>query len=361
MKIVLQYRRKLSCRDALKDLEEATSNALCQFDRPAQERPTGASLSVHLVHTKILKTEKRMRLEDPPKTAAFVIAVKGQAPNVVLPEIHYQDPVTIWRSRTSIAGTELANSIESQWEKTRQSCIEKRLAKFSGEMAEYSVFLNSDSPTRFTALEMEMKKDTVRKCKPETKRKQTKEKRESSCEVEGLIDIWSHNRRINGLHNHILEAGGKKKLDGLLNGGQAIAMSDVVVTNFIQEHQLHNQQQLPTSFKYPTIQIKLNTLPLVNQVGEEVDSNNNPHGEMSIKGCVVRENDNRAHLRVSKLGESAVVFDPKKNIKELVEYHRDFLQPKEKKQAAARTQQPKRPNSKPLSANHRSKRQKHHK
>ena len=193
----------------LKDLEEATSNALCQFDRPAQERPTGASLSVHLVHTKILKTEKRMRLEDPPKTATFVIAVKGQAPNVVLPEIHYQDPVTIWRSRTSIASTEFANLIDSQWEKTRQSCIKKGLAKFSGDMAEYSVFLNSDSPTKFTACEMEMKKDTVRKCKPETKRKQTKEKRESSCEVEGLIDIWSHNRRINGLHNLILEAGGK--------------------------------------------------------------------------------------------------------------------------------------------------------
>ena len=361
MKIVLQYRRKLSCRDALKDLEEATSNVLRQFDRPAQERPTGASLSVHLVHTKILKTEKRMRLEDPPKTAAFVLAVKGQAPNVVLPEIHYQDPVTIWRSKTSKAGANLAKTIDSQWEKTRKCCNEKRLAKFNGEMAEYSVFLNSDSTTKFTALEMEMKKDTARKCKPKTKGKQTKEKRESSCEVEGLIDIWSHNGRINGLHHHILEAGGKKKLDGLLEGGQVISMSDDAVTNFIQEHQLHNQQQLPTSFKYPTIQIKLNTLPLVNQVGEEVDSNNNPHEEMSLKGCVVRENDNRAHLRVSKVGESAVAFDPEKHINELVEYHRDYLRPKEEKQAGAGTRQPKRLNSTPTNSNHRAKRQKHHK
>ena len=194
-------------------------------------------------------------------------------------------------------------------------------------MTEFSVFLKGSK--NFEALDIALKDDTARV---------------KTADYEWLFEIWSHNQRINGLHCTILEAGGKAKLDELvkLYGDKTPTgtklKDDSIVKQLIEEYELDNPQFLPNSFKYPTMQVKNNILPLLNQVGAGEDDRSNPQ-QTGKAGCLVQDNDNRAHLRAAKKeiapanssnssnssnSLAPVTFDSEQHTKELIQHHKKY-------------------------------------
>ena len=347
-----------------------------------------SSLSVHHIETKVLRKKRgNLALTETPKRVRFAIATKEQSPDVVLPEVRHQNPMVIWMSKTELAGTSLAEEIGKQW---KRPCIKNgEIADQSGistsnlNMAEFSVFVESESVGKgFQSLAITKDKDTARKTEKIMMTKDTEQSSQSDNQLLSILNIWSHNQRINGLHSHIMgQNGGKKRLDDLMNFHDSMLEDDEegsingnIVTKFISHYHLDDLEQLPNSFKYPTMQIKLNILPLVNQVGVNVnkknqegvdakdrdgvdakdqvggnaDDSNNLSKETT--GCLVMENDNKAHLKALKKGGKTVEFDSSEHIRALVEHHRDYLKETASKKPSTDKHASKRPqssNSKP--------------
>ena len=219
--------------------------------------------------------------------------------------------------------------VDQKWKtdliKSKRDCGEKEKKSFTGNMTQFSVFIKSESPCEplksFELLDLSKSVNDVRKTK-------------SGSKSADIFDIWSHNQRINSLHCQISETeGGPMALDDLLvhynsipatNRGQL--MRDSTIAMFVETFHLCDPDQLPISFKYPTIQVKNMALPLLNQLGVDIDYNNS-QGE-PIKGCLVREQDNRAHLKAVRASDNARSFNPDTDIPELIEYHREYKNPK---------------------------------
>ena len=286
--------------------------------------PGAASISIHFIQTKVKIGKakgKCVSLEKQAKQASFLIAVKGCAPNVVLPEIEFCDPMTIWRSATVEAESPLARVVENYWMEAHDG----NAATFTGDMAEFWVFLQRDT-SEFEALKISLQKD---KAKVATRK---------SDVYGGLLDIWSHNRTINSLHNHIIANDGRSELDKILELFKAPKhqhqqlMQDKFVTDFIAKHHLHIPDELPTSFKYPTMQMEHSILPLLNRVGvaKDGDGDGGDGDELhssngsTTKGCLVRDSDNRAHLKMSKAGQVEREFGLHE-MEELIEFHAKFM------------------------------------
>ena len=307
-------------------VEAATKKFSTTLQLPSDDPCTESSLSVHHIQTKILRKPKGdLQLVSPPRAVTFAVAAIGQFPNVALPEVNYRDPMTIWNSKTSKAGASLAKMVDQKWktdlEKSKKECGEKEKKSFIGNMAQFSVFVKNEPSKSFEPLDMSMWVNAVRKSKSGSK---------SVSKSADLFDIWSHNQRINGLHCQILETeDGPMALDDLLAHYDNIPatnrdqlMRDSTIATFVRKFDLDDPSQLPISFKYPTIQVKNMPLPLLNQLGVDIDYNNNQ--SEPIKGCLVREQDNRAHLKAMRARDAARTFIPDTDIPELIEYHRDY-------------------------------------
>ena len=246
-------------------VEAATEKFLQQL--PSDDPYTESSFSVHHIQTKILRKPKGdLQLVSPPRSVAFAVAAIGQFPNVALPEVNYHDPMTIWNCKTSKAGASLAKMVDQKWktdlEKSKKDCGEKEKKSFIGNMTQFSVFVKRESPCEppksFELLDLSMSVNVMRKTK-------------SGSKSTDIFDIWSHNQRINSLHCQILETeGGPMALDDLLvhydsipatNRGQL--MRDSTIAMFVETFHSHDPDQLPISFKYPTIQVKNMALPLL--------------------------------------------------------------------------------------------------
>ena len=331
--ILFQYLRRIPPLDFdiyLKDMQKELVKSQCASYHPTDPSCDGSvSLSFHVIQTKVRKKRKGNKivtLDKNAKESSIVVAVKGQPPNVLLPEIEFGDPMTVWRSATRRADPSIALVIDKHWEgaqiKGEQEDMKKKHVAFTGNMAEFLVFCRES---------VGIKPHEITLCDDTARLDHTK------CEYEGSLDVWSHNGRINSLHHQLLANRGITDLDNILNlfdqrkskSERNQLMQDSLVKEFIARHNLHNTNGLPTSFKYPTMQMKHNILPLMNQVGVETippDDGEQPNpNESSIRGCLVRYNDNRAHLKLSKVGHVARGFRIE-DMEELIGYHREHTQ-----------------------------------
>lgn len=257
-----------------------------------------ATLNVHNLCTRVVREQDRSGVYMRVKTgsnvvkSSYALIVQGHQPDVNLPQFKYQDPMIVWTSDICDAGPILESAVQHKW---RKAC-EKNPRTFHGSMAPFRIYLSKDQ-MKFECMKVNFAGRTA--CIDSDHYKK--------CEYGCLLNIWSHDPRIGALLSHILEREyGQLHLDKIserLRNNWWFPkgiMQDECVNEMLRCNGLTDSSKLPMSFKYPTLGISFSILPPPNQAGVlSVHSDKDTCSTHRLDGCLVRKNDNRAHLRVA--------------------------------------------------------------
>lgn len=243
------------------------------------------TLNRHQVQTKVKITKGSIKIAEGMQTADLLIIADQLKPYIDsrLNSSIYDDPLTIWKNSTfqhqsqSSEELQLMAFIKSGWD---EKCIQ--------DVARFVLFAKMPKGERYGPLKLTFKGRDVRNDKT-------------------LFDIHAHSPATEALYHFITtDPDLKTSLEGIVaihhgllskdpanhsdqgsNIKQSL-MSNEKVKKFIATL---NQKDLPTSFLYPTIGVKLEFLPYPNQFCTE-----------SVHNHVAYTNSNSTHIRFSRRG-----------------------------------------------------------
>lgn len=248
----------------------------------------------------------------------YVILIRGSKSEVTLPELKYHDPLIQWTSHVyEVKFAALAAIVTKQWMEAKGKERKGKHYGFSGKMSEFCLFFDRGTGC-FDIIQMILAGRKAYKNSESYK----------SCPHGSLLHVWSHNSRTKALLSKIVEQDqGRLYLDEIKERcgnwpsfiRRNLLMNEDCVQNLIDAHGLHRPENLPTSFKHPTMGICHTLLPTPNQAGILAPQSSN--------GCLVRKNNDRAHLQVSRKGHVARCID-NATMEELVQAHSLPQQPK---------------------------------
>ena len=285
------------------------------------------TISVHNVHSLVYRKKRGGQVnlhvsksDDAAIVANFFILAKGTPSDVVLPQIKYDDPLNRWRSETREAVDDAVNaSVEKEWQRGCEDFQTKSGRTFKGKMAKFSVRLQNERGD-IEPLTLDMKDDFARK-------KKVRDDKNAS-----ILDVWAHSPRINALYHHIVDETktGKSDLDDISKQFNNLPekrkdnlMEEEFIKEFINKYKLGQHENLPMSFKHPTIQIQHSFLPVIKQLGSG-SQNQDINGNLvsTVAGRLVRDRDNRAHLKAAQPGQKPRQLTAE-HMRQLITHHEE--------------------------------------
>lgn len=260
-------------------------------------------MNIHQLRTRVYRgpqKDPQLSVKKDANETMFVILLKGQKPDVVLPQFSYQDPLIQWRSDVSEeTDARLASLVTDNWEETTGFC---------GEMCQFSIFFES-SAGNLENIKVILAKHNANK---DVKGDKTDERQK-------LLNIWSHSPSTSALLTKLLLQDQCRpmldviKVDSISWLESDDCMRKKCVQELMEQKYLRNESSLPMSFRFPTMGISHSILPPPCQAGIP--------DPKKRKRILVRKYDDRAHLKVAKVDVIARSID-NDVMRELVRMHK---------------------------------------